>query len=264
MTTTWDPDAYARDAAFVYRSSDDLVLELDPRPGERVLDLGCGTGEHVAAIAARGAHVVGLDASEAMIAAARRAHPGHDFVVGDGQALTYDGAFDAVFSNAALHWMTRADDVANGVFRALAPGGRFVLEIPEARNVRVAVEALDRAMREVVGRPFDRSRWYFPTLGEHASRLERAGLVVGRAYVFPRPSFVADRDGASGLHLWYRLFVNDVLDALGDAAAEVVAHAERHATSLRRDSGHALDYVRLRMHAGRPAASASTDGSAPS
>src|SRR5689334_2078398 len=129
----WNPADYERSASFVFRTSESLVDELAPRPGERILDLGCGTGVHAAAMASRGAHVVGLDRSAEMITAARVAHPGVSFVVGDGAALAYDGAFDAVFSNAALHWMTRADDVARGIARALAPGGRLVLEMAEAR-----------------------------------------------------------------------------------------------------------------------------------
>lgn len=252
MTHRWNPDAYKRDAAFVFQSSNDLVDWLDPKEGERVLDLGCGTGDHAAVIDARGARVVGLDASPDMIARARRDHPAIDFVVGDGEALTFDRAFDAVFSNAALHWMTRADDVARGIARALVPGGRLVLEMPEAENIARVVEAFDRALVEVVGTHFDRGRWYFPSLGEHAARLERVGLRVTSAYVFPRPSFVADQGDASGLELWLRLFVPDALDALGDRVRAVLTRTEEHAAALRRADGFELDYVRLRMEARKP------------
>ena len=245
----WSPAQYARDAAFVYESSNDLVVWLDPKPDERILDLGCGTGVHVEAIAARGAHPTGLDGSAAMIDAAKRAYPEREFVVGDGQMLGYEHAFDAVFSNAALHWMTRADDVARGVARALVPGGRFVFETAEASNVRAVIAAFDGAMHAVTGQHFDTSRWYFPTLGEHATRLERTGFDVAHAYTFARPSFVADVDGTSGLHLWFRLFANDVLEALGDAEPAVIADAERRAQALRVEGGYSLDYVRLRMKA---------------
>jgi trans-aconitate methyltransferase len=249
MTQRWNPGDYSRDAAFVYESSHDLVAWLDPKPDERILDLGCGTGVHAAEIARRGARVLGVDSSEEMIAAARRDHPSLDFVVGNGEALDYTNAFEAVFSNAALHWMTKADAVAAGISRSLVRGGRFIFEMPEARNVRCVVDAFDRALEEVVTRRFDRSRWYFPTVGEHAKRLETAGLRVVTARVFPRPSFVAERDGRSGLHVWLRLFANDVLESLGDDVAEVMRRAEHHAASLAREGGHELDYVRMRMEA---------------
>jgi len=251
----WNPEAYRSSASFVFDSSHDLVDWLDPQPGEAILDLGCGTGEHAARIAARGAVPLGLDRSEAMIEAARAAHPAPpaiEWAVGDGQELSYVERFDGVFSNAALHWMTRADDVARGVARALCPGGRFVLEMPEVTNVARTIDAIDRALAECVGQRFDRSRWYFPTLDQHTACLERADLRVTSAYVFERPSFVADRADASGLRVWLELFANDLLEALGDRAGDVVACAEEHARSLRTDGGYTLDYVRLRMKAVRP------------
>ena len=111
----WDARAYDESFRFVSDHAGDLVALLDPQPGERILDLGCGTGLLAAAIARRGASVVGLDSDAAMIEAARAQfpaadHPGLEFARGDGEALeecSLAGPFDAVFSNAALHWMTR-------------------------------------------------------------------------------------------------------------------------------------------------------------
>src|SRR5581483_2815270 len=125
----WNPTLYDRRAAFVSHAASDLIDWLDPRPGEAILDLGCGTGELATAIAARGARVVGLDASAEMIAVARERAPALEWVIGDGEALAFDGTFDAVFSNAALHWMTRAPAAACGIARALKPGGRLVAEL---------------------------------------------------------------------------------------------------------------------------------------
>src|SRR5262245_38259254 len=108
----WDPGQYRSRTGFVAEGGLPVVELLDPRPGERILDLGAGTGELTQAIAARGADVLGVDASEAMVTAARAAYPNVAFELADGQALRYEAAFDAVFSNAALHWMPRAEDVA--------------------------------------------------------------------------------------------------------------------------------------------------------
>src|SRR5512138_2182814 len=123
---TWDPERYARNARFVSDLGAPVVELLAPRPGERILDLGCGDGALTEKLVALGCEVIGVDGSAEQVAGARRR--GIDARVADGQALDFDGEFDAVFSNAALHWMKRADAVVDGVWRALRPGGRFVAE----------------------------------------------------------------------------------------------------------------------------------------
>ncbi len=123
---SWDPDSYARNARFVSDLGAPVVELLAPEPGERILDLGCGDGALTAKLVALGCRVVGVDASAAQVEACRRL--GLDARVGDGQRLGFDAEFDAVFSNAAIHWMKRPDDVIAGVSRALSAGGRFVGE----------------------------------------------------------------------------------------------------------------------------------------
>src|ERR1700751_3005255 len=104
MTQTWDPDAYARDGAFVHSLAGGVLEWLAARPGERVLDLGSGDGQLTGRLAAAGANVVGVDASEAMVAAARARGIAAD--VASAESLPYaDASFDAVFSNAVLHWV---------------------------------------------------------------------------------------------------------------------------------------------------------------
>src|SRR5207302_10671977 len=102
---TWDAGLYDGRHAFVWKHGASLVGLLAPRPGERVLDLGCGTGHLTAALAAAGAGVVGLDRSEEMLAQARSAYPALEFVCGDARDFRFGEPFDAVFSNAALHWV---------------------------------------------------------------------------------------------------------------------------------------------------------------
>ena len=131
VMNTWSPDAYLHHAGFVPALGAGVVDLLDPKPGERILDLGCGEGTLTATIRARGTQVVGVDNSDAQVAAARTR--GLDARVMDGESLTFDREFDAVFSNAAMHWMRRPDAVIAGVRRALRPGGRFVARAWRAR-----------------------------------------------------------------------------------------------------------------------------------
>jgi len=138
----WNPVHYDRAGAFVPQLGSDLIELLAPRPGERVLDLGSGTGDLTARLAASGARPLGLDASSEMVSAAAAKYPQLSFVVGDGQELAYVEEFDAVFSNATLHWMPRAEDAANGIARALRPGGRFVAELGGARCVQTVRDAV--------------------------------------------------------------------------------------------------------------------------
>src|SRR5579883_1542732 len=173
MTTPqrWDPDRYAKNARFVAELGAPVVELLAPRAGERILDLGCGDGALTKKLADLGCVVIGVDASAEQVAAAKAL--GVDARVMSGEELAFDAELDAVFSNAALHWMKRADQVIAGVYRALVPGGRFVAECGGygcVHAIRTAlVDALAR--RGVDGEA--RVPWYFPTAGHYATRLER-------------------------------------------------------------------------------------------
>jgi SAM-dependent methyltransferase len=176
QSQTWDPVRYANNARFVADLGMPVVELLAARPGERVLDLGCGDGALTLKLVSLGCSVVGVDGSAAQIHAARKL--GLDARVMDGEALAFSEEFDAVFSNAALHWMKRAEAVIEGVWRALRPGGRFVAECGGEGCVatirRALVAALDR--RGIDGE--SRVPWYFPTVDEYRERLARGGFDV--------------------------------------------------------------------------------------
>ena len=245
----WSADAYAAYARFVTAHGGGVLDLLDPQPGEHILDLGCGDGVLTAAIAARGASVVGVDASPAMVAAATAR--GLDARLMAGEALSFDGDFEAVFSNAALHWMPRADAVAQGVARALKPGGRFVAEMGGHGNVAAIRTALIAALAAEAGIETDLAGvWYFPTAEAHAARLAAAGLTVESAMLFPRPTPVT-----AGLEAW--------LDTLAAPALALAPEALRPAVRARAvalarpalcdDRGQwTADYVRLRFVARKP------------
>src|SRR4051794_40038377 len=165
MSNTWDANHYDASHSYVWTLAADLIELLAPRAGERVLDLGCGTGHLTARIAEAGAAVVGIDSSPEMIAEARRLFPDIRFEVADARNFAFDEPFDAVFSNAVLHWVKPPEEAAACVRRALKPGGRFVAEFGGRGNVAGVVSALDAASH-AVGLGAWEHPWYYPSIGE--------------------------------------------------------------------------------------------------
>jgi SAM-dependent methyltransferase len=240
----WRADRYATHARFVTDLGAPVLELLAARPGERILDLGCGDGALTEQIARAGVDVVGADAAPDFVAAARAR--GLDARLVDGHTLPFVSEFDAVFSNAALHWMTRPDDVLAGVRRALRPGGRFVGEFGGHGNVAAVVVAL----RAVLGARAPSSPWYYPTVDEYTERLEAHGFRVDSIALIPRPTpLPTDLSG------WLDTFAGGVLSVLPpnerlDARDAVVALL----TPVLRDTRGrwTLDYVRLRFAARLP------------
>jgi SAM-dependent methyltransferase len=247
MTTmqSWDPERYERNARFVSDLGQPVVDLLAPRAGERILDLGCGDGVLTEQLVAVGCRVVGVDGSPAQIAGARAR--GLDAHVMDGQALDFENEFDAVFSNAALHWMKRADDVIAGVHRALRPGGRFVGELGGEGCVAIIraalIAALDR--RGIDGEALD--PWYFPDVASYSRRLESGGFAVRWIALIPRPTpLPGDVTG------WLETFAESFTGALSaDERPEFLAEVrEALRPALCDASGNwTADYVRLRFAA---------------
>jgi trans-aconitate methyltransferase len=246
---TWDPKRYARHARFVADLGMPVVELLAPRPGERILDLGCGDGVLTEKLVAVGCHVVGVDGSPAQVEAARAR--GLDAQVMDGEHLTFADEFDAVFSNAALHWMKRADDMIAGVWRALRPGGRFVAECGGHGCVAMIEAALHAALQR---RAIDARRvnpWYFPTVEEYRARLEGRGFNVSYIALIPRPTpLPGDITG------WLETFAESFSAALPAADRPAFIDEVREALRPRlcdAQGNWTADYVRLRFAAGKPA-----------
>ena len=232
--STWDAARYQTRHSYVFEYGEDLIGLLDPRPGERILDLGCGSGQLTAKIAESGADVTGLDRSMEMIAEARRNFPTLKFELGDAASFTVDAPFDAIFSNAALHWVKDADGAAASVARALRRGGRFVLEMGGKGNTQSVLVAI----REVAGSV--ETPWYFPSVGEYASVLEEHGFEIAFATLFDRPTRV---EGEDGMEDWLAMFAGSML-ASAEARREV---ANRLRSTMFRDGGWIVDYRRLRV-----------------
>lgn len=248
----WNADYYRDRHAFVYESSRDLVSDwLRPQAGERILDLGCGSGELSAQIAASGALVTGVDASAQMIESARRQHQHHNvqFEVQNAHALTAEAEYEAVFSNAALHWMKPLEPVLSGVARALVPQGRLALEMGGGANVLGVRKAVEQALSELT-LPELSTPWIFPSTAELATLLEGAGLTVERLHLFKRPSILKGEDGFSA---WLHGFGASWLSPLSEPERQAVITRAEELARLKLWDGSAwvADYVRLRALAVR-------------
>ena len=241
----WSAERYAQHAAFVPAFGASLLEWLAPQAGERILDLGCGDGTLTRQIADRGAVVVGVDASPDFVAAARKA--GSDAQLGDARSLTFDGEFDAVFSNAVLHWVRDADAALAGIFRALRPGGRFVAEFGGHGCVAAIVLALTVALQRrghVAQTP-----WYFPTAEEYAAKLTAHGFAIDSIELYPRLTPLP-----TGIRGWLETFAGPMVDLVADAErASVVEEVETLLRPVLCDTAGrwTADYVRLRLVARR-------------
>ena len=248
VTQRWDPARYARGARFVADLGAPLLDLLAPEPGEAILDLGCGDGVLTEKIVARGCRVIGLDSSSEQGAAA--CARGLDARVADGQKLAFDGEFDAVFSNAALHWMLDPDAVIDGVWRALKPAGRFIGEMGGAGNVARIIAALVAALDRRGAKGRKAIPWYFPTPAEYRGRLEACGFAVRYIELIPRPTPLPG-EMAEWLEIFAANFLAQVAPEERAALLAEVSDALRPALADA-EGRWSADYVRLRFAAEKP------------
>jgi trans-aconitate methyltransferase len=242
MNNTWSSEGYREHAPYVPSLGAAVLDLLAPQPGERILDLGCGDGTLTQQIVERGATVVGIDSSPQMIDAAHAR--GLDVRLLNAEALPFNQEFDAVFSNAALHWIRDHDALLDGVARALRPGGRFVAECGGHGNVA----AIEVAVRAVLARRRLPSRIdrYYPTDDEYRDRLSTHGFRVAVISLIPRPTPLP-----TGMRGWLNTFERSTLDRLGAESEPVLDEIEGLLRPSLCDSlgRWTADYVRLRFFA---------------
>jgi trans-aconitate methyltransferase len=245
-TQNWNPAQYGKNARFVSDLGMPIVELLSPQPGERILDLGCGDGALTIKLVELGCTVVGVDSSAEMVNAAKSL--GLDARVVDGQSLQFTNEFDAVFSNAALHWMKNPEGVISGVWHALKPGGRFVGEFGGYGNVAAIVTALESLLSArgmVVASP-----WFFPRPKEYSALLEASGFEVKTVDLIPRPTLLPGDVGG-----WLETFAQPYISALPAIDRQrfisEVVEALRNVLCDANDDWRA-DYVRLRFFATKP------------
>jgi trans-aconitate methyltransferase len=241
--SSWNAEQYEGRHSYVWQFGGSLLELLQPRPGERILDLGCGTGQLTAEIASSGAQVVGLDSSPEMLGQARQNYPRLKFVLADATSFHFEEPFDTVFSNAALHWVKDAEASVKCIAAALRPGGRFVAEFGGKGNITEILAALRAVFGDAAE---ERCPWWFPGIGEYASLLARHGLEVRQASLFDRPTPI---EGEHGMEDWIEMFCGSYLrDLSADRAKEKVREvAEYLRPKLYREGIWMLDYRRLRV-----------------
>jgi len=249
----WDAKLYDRHHGYVSNLGKDLLELLDPKPGEHILDLGCGTGHLTYRITESGAEVVGIDRATTMIEAASRAYPQVNFEVGNAENLEWIEQFEAVFSNAVLHWVKPPEPVVEKVWSALKPGGRFVAEFGGRGNVGAIVAGLCEALDEA-GYPENKTLnpWYFPGIVEYGTLLENRGFQLRMAQLFDRPTPLDD--GRNGLRNWLEMFAGQFFQSIPTAEKRAIINRVETQLSpqLYRHGTWIADYRRLRIVAVKP------------
>ncbi|HEY9738602.1 MAG TPA: class I SAM-dependent methyltransferase, partial [Trichocoleus sp.] len=209
----WNTSLYQDSHSFVWQYGEALLDLLSPQKGEFILDLGCGTGQLTDAIAQRGAQVLGIDGDVNMVTQAQQNYPELQFQVADARHFVLPTPVDAVFSNAVLHWIEAQDQewVAERIWQVLKPGGRFVAEFGGKGCIQSILDAIQIVRSNLgLGRP-SAAPWYFPSVGEHASLLEKQDFEVSFAALFDRPTPLMEE---TGLANWIFMFAGRFLGDL--------------------------------------------------
>jgi trans-aconitate methyltransferase len=232
--------------AFVFEYGKGLIPILQPQAGESILDLGCGTGHLTKTIAESGAHVIGIDGSASMVESAKVTYPDLEFLVVDAREFSFAFPFDAIFSNATLHWIVEAEQVVRRIAVSLKVGGRLVVEFGGKGNVATITTAVQQSFRELMHTEVEFG-WYFPSIGEYASSLEQYGLAVHQAVLFDRPTPL--EDGEKGLQNWIQMFGERVFrNVTNDMKLQILARTEEKTRDLLFKNGQWFaDYRRLRV-----------------
>ncbi|MFC5558485.1 class I SAM-dependent methyltransferase [Ureibacillus thermophilus] len=242
----WNPSLYDAKHSFVSAFGDSLVKVLTLKKGEKILDVGCGTGDLACQMADAGAKVVGIDSSEKMIAKAKEKYPHLSFYVKDVTQLDFHNEFDAVFSNAVLHWVRQPEKALKNIYTSLKKGGRFVAEFGGKGNVQKITDALLMQIKKAGIERDIASPWYFPSIGEYVALMEQVGFRVTLAMHFDRPTPL---EGEDGLKNWIAMFASSFFEGINEQLKhEIIANVETALKpSLFENGVWVADYKRIRV-----------------
>jgi 2-isopropylmalate synthase len=241
---SWNVSEYTKHAAFVSNLALPVVDLLAPSEDEAILDLGCGEGTLALEIQKSGAKVTGVDLSHEMVKSARA--KGIDAIVMSATELEFKSRFDAVFSNAVLHWVKESETAVRNIYEALKPNGRFVAEFGGLGNCKIAVDAMKEVFTNHPELGAFEDPWYFPSIEEYSTLLESCGFSVEYCELIPRPTPVDD------IVNWLDLFANGVTSHLSREEFSVFKEEVSRMTKpilFDENNGWRVDYVRLRVKA---------------
>ena len=243
----WNTNLYDQKHDFVSKYGEDVIALLNPVEGEDILDVGCGTGDLAALIAKQGATIIGIDSSKEMVEAAKQKYPHLHFEIMPAEDFSFEKKFDAVFSNATLHWVLEKEKAAQCIYNCLKPGGRLVAEFGGKGNVGKIIDALRTVLTDK-GYPHAAAKklWYFPSLSEYTGLLEKIGFRVTFASHFDRETPLKDNNGIGN---WLQMFAKAyLLEVNSDAIPSIIKEVETKlkATNFKNGQWFA-DYVRLRI-----------------
>ncbi|MFC5467006.1 class I SAM-dependent methyltransferase [Lederbergia graminis] len=244
----WNPDLYDDKMGYVSSFGKGVVELLQPTKGEKILDIGCGTGDLTYEISKSGANVTGMDFSKDMIEQAKKKYPGIQFLIGDAELFRTDTKYDAIFSNAALHWMKNAEKVVESINVTLRSGGRFVAEFGGRGNVQTLINGISEVLWEDYEiHAEERNPWYFPSIGEYSMLLENHGFHVIYAHHFERPTQLPD--GENGIIHFLESFTGDFFQGFSPEEKHSMYAKVKHKIQphLFKNGKWEVDYKRIRI-----------------
>jgi len=243
----WNANLYDQSHSFVSKYGNSLVELLAPKEGERILDLGCGTGDLAKKLDGQGVTVVGIDKSENMIAQAKNKYPTIHFSVKDATNLEYMNEFDAVFSNATLHWVKPPSKALACIYESLKIGGRFVAEFGGKGNVQLITnEIVKQITNEGIEFQSEHNPWYYPSIGQYAALMEEIGFRVTFAQHYDRPTPLEGEDGLSN---WIHMFGSQFFTGIEEEQRlKIIAKIEDALRPvLYQEGAWVADYKRIRV-----------------
>lgn len=243
----WNVNLYDRKHSFVSKYGNHLIELLAPKAGEKILDLGCGTGDLAKRLSDYKVDVVGVDQSKNMVMQAMNKYPTIKFFVQDATNLEYNNEFDAVFSNATLHWVKQPKQALNCIYNSLKQGGRFIAEFGGKGNVQTITDEIINQIKEVgIDYKTDQFPWYYPSIGEYSSVMEEVGFRVTFAGLFERPTPLV---GYDGLKNWIDMFGSNLFEGIDENIKDyIITKVEKHLkASLYKDGDWIADYKRIRV-----------------
>jgi 2-isopropylmalate synthase len=239
----WNAEQYQKDASFVSQLGTPVLELLAPQSAEKILDLGCGDGTLTLQIQNRDCEVLGIDSSESMIAKAQA--KGLKAQVLSAEKIDYHHQFDAVFTNAVLHWVDDIDAVVTNVYRALKANGKFIGEFGGQGNIQALTSQMSATFQEFPEFGEFHNPWYFPSTEEFALVLERTGFQIQYIELISRPTPLK-----SGIENWLDIFANNITNHLNSEQKEIfIAEVTKKLKPLifSETEGWVADYVRIRF-----------------